>query len=79
MKTKGHLSILGKDYNDFKLQYSKQSEEEILVQRAVKSTIQIFYDKNFIENLQKADKVLKDFLFTSRCKPNLEELSDDFQ
>ena len=48
IKINGHLSNLEKDYNEFKLQYNKQSVEEILIQRAVKTTIQILYDKGFI-------------------------------
>ena len=39
-KTDGRLSFLGRDYNDFKLHYNKQSVEEILIQSAVKTTIQ---------------------------------------
>ena len=38
-KINGHLSFLEKDYNEFKLQYNKQSVEDILIQRAVKTTI----------------------------------------
>ena len=34
---------LEKDYNDFKLQYNKQSVAEILIQLGVKTTIQISY------------------------------------
>ena len=45
LKINGHLSKLEKDYNVFKLQYNKQSVEDILIQRAVKMTIQILYDK----------------------------------
>ena len=41
LKINGYLSKLEKDYNEFKLHYNKQSVEEILVQRAVKTTIQI--------------------------------------
>ena len=41
----GHLSKLEKYYNEFKLQYNKQSVEEILIQRTVKTAIQILYDK----------------------------------
>ena len=41
LKIDGHLSKLEKDFNDFKLQYNKQSVEDILIQRAVKTTIQI--------------------------------------
>ena len=39
----GHLSLLEKGYNKVKLQYSKQFVEEILIQRAVETTIQIFF------------------------------------
>ena len=41
LKINGHLSLLEKDFNNFKLQYNKQSVEEVLIQRAVKMTIQI--------------------------------------
>ena len=41
LKRNGHLSKLEKDYNEFKLQYKKQSVEDILVQRAVKTAIQV--------------------------------------
>ena len=69
----GHLSKLKKSYNEVKLQYNKQSAEEILVQRAVKTTIQILYDKGFFDNYANADKVLEDFLFTSRRRGGLED------
>ena len=73
MKTDGHFSKLEKDYNEFKLQYNKQSAEEILVQRAVKTTIQILYDKGLFDNYANADKVLEDFLFTTRRRADLSE------
>ena len=41
LKINGHLSFLEKEYNEFKLQYNKQSIEEVLVQRAAKTTKQI--------------------------------------
>ena len=44
-KTEGHLSFLEKDHNEFLLNYNKQSVEEILIQRAVKTIIQILYDE----------------------------------
>ena len=69
----GYLSKLEKDYNEFKKQYDKQSVEEILIQRAVKTTIQILYDKGLFDNYQNADKVLEDFLFTTRRRPDLSE------
>ena len=73
LKIDGHLSKLEKDFNDFKLQYNKQNVEEILIQRAVKTTIQILYDKGLFDNFQNADKVLEDFLFTTRRRGDLSE------
>ena len=73
LKINGHLSKLEKDFNEFKLQYNKQSVEEILIQRAVKTTIQILYDKGLFDNYANADKVLEDFLFTTRRRGGLSE------
>ena len=73
IKINGHISKLEKVYNEFKLQYNKQSVEEILVQRAVKTTIQILYDKGLFDKFQNADKVLEDFLFTTRRRGDLSE------
>ena len=56
-KIVGHLSFLKKDYNEFNLQYNKQSEEDILIQRALKTTIQILYDKGLFYKYASADKV----------------------
>ena len=50
LKMNGQLSLLEKDCNEFKLQYNKQSVEEILIQKTVESTIQILYDKSLFEN-----------------------------
>ena len=73
MKKDGHISKLEKDYNEFKLQYNKQSVEEILIQRAVKTTIQILYDKGLFDNYANADKVSEDFLFTTRRRGDLDD------
>ena len=73
IKIDGHLSKLEKDFNEFKKQYNKQSVEEILIQRAVKTTIQILYDKGLFDNYANADKVLEDFLFTTRRRGDLSE------
>ena len=79
-KINGHLSKLEKDYNEFKLQYNKQSVEEILIQRAVKTTIQILYDKGLFDNFQNAHKVSEYFLFTTRRRQDLsEQVNDDIQ
>ena len=80
LKINGHLSNLGKDYNELKLQYNKQNIEEILIQKAVKTTIQILYDKGLFDYYANADKVLEDFLFTTRRKEDLsEQIIDDIQ
>ena len=73
IKINGHISKLEKDYNEFKLQNNKQSVEEILIQRAVKTTIQILYDKVLFDKFQNADKVLEDFLFTTKRRGDLSE------
>ena len=62
-KIDGHISYIENDYNEFKLQYNKQSVEDILIQRAVKTTIQILYDKGLFDIFQNADKVLEDFFY----------------
>ena len=77
LKINGHLSKLEKDYNEFKKQYNKQSVEEILIQRAVKTTIQKLYDKGLFDNFQNADKVLEGFLFTTRRRGDLSEQVND--
>ena len=73
LKIDGHLSKLEKDFNEFKLQYNKQTLGEILVQSAVKTTIQILYDRGLFDNFQNAEEVLKDFLFATRRRPDLED------
>ena len=73
LKINGHLTKLEKDFNEFKSQYNKQSVEDILIQRAVKTTIQILYDKGLFDNYANADEVLEDFLFTTRRRDDLSE------
>ena len=45
LKINGHRSFLEKDYNEFKLEYNKQSIKTVLIQQAVKTSIQIHYYK----------------------------------
>ena len=52
-KTNGQIAYIEKDYNEFNKQYNKRSVEEIFIQRAVKTTIQILYDKGLFENYNK--------------------------
>ena len=77
LKIDGHLSKLEKDYNEFKLQYNKQNVEDILIQRAAKTTIQILYDRGLFDNFQNAEEVLEDFLFITRRIPDLEKVNDN--
>ena len=79
IKIDGHLSKLEKDYNEFKLQYNKQNIEDILIQRAVKTTIQILHDKGLFDNYANADKVLEDFLFTTRRRGDLSDQINETQ
>ena len=60
LKIYGQLSLLEKDYNEFILQYNKQSVEEISIQRAVKTTLEKLYDKGLFDNYSNADKDLED-------------------
>ena len=53
------LIKIRKDYNKFKLQYNKKFVEELLIQKAVKTTIQILYDKGLFDNFQNSEEVLK--------------------
>ena len=79
-KIDDHISYIENDYNKFKLQYNKQSVEEISMQRVVKTTIQILYDKGLFDNYANTDNVLEDFLFTTRLRGDLsEQVNDDIQ
>ena len=68
LKITGHLSKLEKEYNEYKLQYNKQSVEDILIQRAVKTTLHILYDKGLFDNYANADKVLEDFFIYNKTR-----------
>ena len=69
------MSFLEIDYNQFKLQYNKQSVEDILIQRAVKTTIQTLTDKSLSDNYPNVE----DFLFTTSRRGDLEEVNDNVQ
>ena len=76
-KIEGHISYIEKHNNEFKLEYNKQYVEEILIQRAEKTTTQVLYDKSLFDNYGNAEEVLKDFLFVTRRRVDLEEVNDD--
>ena len=73
----GHLSFSEKEYNQFELLSNKQSVEEVLIQRAVKTTRQIFYDKGLFDknNTANAYEVSSHLLFVERRRPDLEEVN----
>ena len=77
LKRNGHLSVLEKDYDEFKLQYNKHSVEEVLIQRTVKTTIQVLYKRGLFDSYNNSDEVLKDFLITTRRRPDLEKVKED--
>ena len=79
LKINGHLSKLEENYNEFKIQYNKQSVEEVLIQRAVKTTIQILYEKGLFDAFPNADNFLKDVLFVTRGRGDLEKVNDVIQ
>ena len=60
-KIDGHISYFEKYYKEIKIQYNNQSVEDILIQTAVKTTIQILYDEGLFDNYANADKILEDF------------------
>ena len=66
------MSFLEKNYNEFISQNNKQSVEEILFQRAVKTTIQILYYKGLCDIFQNTDEVLKIY-----CLPQ-DEIRDTY-
>ena len=57
------ISLTEKDFNEKRLLINKQSLDVFLIQKAVKTAIQIFYDKGLFDDFHIANKLLKDFLF----------------
>ena len=62
-KIEGHLSILEKEDIEFKLLSNEQSVEEFLIQKSMKTTMQILYDKGLFDKNDNADEVLKAFFY----------------
>ena len=56
-KIDGHLSFLEKDHNEFKL----HNKEDILIEKAVRTTIQLLYDEGLFDNFDNADQVSKEY------------------
>ena len=73
-KKEGQISYFEKDYNEFNSLSDKESVEEVLVQRAVKTVLQILYAKCLFDSYNDKDAVLKKFLPT-RGRLELEEVN----
>ena len=78
-KVEGHISYIKKDYNEYKMLNNKQSVEEVLIQKTVKTTLQILYDKSLFGNYDKAKTVFKDFLYVERRRGDLGEVNEGIQ
>ena len=63
------ISFVGSGSNELLIQYNKQSVVEILIQGAVKTTIQILYDKGVFDNYINVDEVLKKFCLLQGVEP----------
>ena len=70
-RTDGHISLLDKDYGEFKLLSNKQFEE-----KAFETTIQILHDIGLIDQHKNADENI-DYPFTESRGPDFQELNDD--
>ena len=83
-RIEGHISLVEKDYNEFKLKNNKQSVEEIIIEKTVKTTIQVLYDRGLFDtcNPGNAHEVGKAFLLfevNDRRRTDLEKINDIIQ
>ena len=56
---------------------NKQSDEELLIEKAWKSTMQKLCDQGIFDGYDNADEKTKSFLLIERRRPDSEELKDD--
>ena len=75
LKIEGHMSPIEKDYSEVKLHSNKKQSVEILIDRAVKSTIQTLHDRGLFDKNYKAVEVQKDCPLIRRRKPTLTKIS----
>ena len=83
-KIEGHISLVEKDYKEFNLKNNKQSVEEILIEKTLKTTIQVLYDRRLFDtcNHGNAHEVKKAYLLfevNDRRRPDLEKINDIIQ
>ena len=54
------MSFVEKTFIEIQVLSNKKPVEEILIEKAVKTTIRTLYDEGFFDNYDNADEVLKD-------------------
>ena len=64
----GHISFTEKNYIEFR--DLERFNEGVLIEKAVKTTIQILYDKVLFDKYNNADEALKDYQLFERRRPN---------
>ena len=64
----GQISYIEKDYIDFR--DLERFNEGVLIEKAVKTSTQILYDKGLFDNYNNADEALEDYQLIERCRPN---------
>ena len=82
LEVEAHLSLVEKNSNEFKLHSDKkkQSDDEFLIEKAVKTSIQIPFDEGLIDNYDIVDEVFKGCLLNAevneRGRLDLKKLND---
>ena len=64
----GLTSYIERYYNELK--DLERFNEGVLIEKAVKTTIQILYDKGLFDSYNNADEALKDYQLIERRRPN---------
>ena len=75
-KKAGHILYIEKIYNEFILCSNKQPEEDVVIERAVQTTIQILNDIGLFDNFDDKDEVAKDYILSlvnKRRRPNWDQ------
>ena len=60
-KSESHISYIGNDYDEFNLHCNKKHSEEVLIEKAVKSGIQLLYEEGLFDDCDNAVEVLNVF------------------
>ena len=75
-KIEGQNSYVVKSYNN-----NNRSVEKVLIQKAVKTTKQILYDKSLFDQFNEGNayEVIKSFLFVEKHRPDFEKVNVTIQ